>query len=147
MREAHHCDTNEQLLDRARTLNEGFGEPMGDAEVIKCAVSAWEKTATGENWFGRGNYGSRLALADVDQLVGDPYALSLLNWLKAHNGPNSKFMIADGLSDRLGWPRRRLPEARRSLIKLGYVTVLRRPSQLHGPGLYSLTPRDTKCIS
>ena len=63
MKEAHHCDNYEQLLDRARTLNEGFGRPMEDAEVIKCLASAWEKTVNGENWFGRGNYGSRLALS------------------------------------------------------------------------------------
>ena len=138
MREVHHCDTYEQLLDRARTLNEGFGEPMEATEVIRCTASAWEKTSKGENWFGRGEHGSRLALAEVDRLVGDPYALSLLNWLKAHNGPNSQFMIADGLADVLAWPRRRFSGARRALVTLGYVTVLRRPSQRYGPGLYAL---------
>ena len=78
MQEANHCDTYEQLLDRAHALNEGFGEPMGDTEVIKCAASAWDKTVEGNSWFGRGNHGSRLALAEVDQLVSDPYALTLL---------------------------------------------------------------------
>jgi hypothetical protein len=56
-------------------------------------------------------------------------------------------MIADGLSDKLGWPRRRLPEARRALIKLGYVTVIRRPSQRHGPGLYTLTSRQSRGVT
>jgi hypothetical protein len=110
MQEANHCDTNEQLLDRARMLNGHFGEPMKDTEVINCAASAWDKTVNGNNWFGRGNYGSRLALAEVDRLVSDPYALALLNWIEAHHGPDNTFMVADGLvrEHLKGWPRRQL---------------------------------------
>ena len=37
MKEAHHCDTYEQLLDRAETLNQEYVEPMQQAEVAKIA--------------------------------------------------------------------------------------------------------------
>ena len=129
MDEANNCDTYEKLLDRARTLNEGFGEPMEAAEVIRCTASAWKKAARGENWCGRG----RSRQAEVDRLVGDPYVLSLLDWLKVHHGPDNTFMIADGLADVLGWPRRRLPAARRSLIAMGYLTVVRAAHSQHVP--------------
>jgi hypothetical protein len=139
MDEANDCDTYEKLLDRARTLNDGFGEPMEATEVIRCTASAWEKTARGENWCGRG----RSRQAEVDRLVSDPYTLALLDWLKVHNGPDSRFMIANGLADVLGWPLRKLVTARASLIKLGHIVVLRRPSQRHGPGLYALKHQPT----
>ena len=132
MDEANDCDTYEKLLDRARTLNEGFGEPMEATEVIRCATSAWNKTAKGENWCGRG----RSRQVEVDRLVGDPYTLALLDWLKAHHGPDNTFMIADGLADVLGWPRRRLSSARRSLIEMGYLAVVRAAHNQHGPALY-----------
>jgi hypothetical protein len=141
MREAPYCDSYEQMLDRARTLNENFGEPMEVSEVIKCATSAWGKTNQGENWFGRGNYGSRLSAVEVDQLVSDPYTLTLLNWLKAHHGPNNTFMVADGLVHEhlKGWPRRQLSQSRRKLMDMGYLTVVRANSQ-RGPALYCWGP-------
>jgi hypothetical protein len=141
MQEANHCDTNEQLLDRARMLNGHFGEPMKDTEVINCAASAWDKTVNGNNWFGRGNYGSRLALAEVDRLVSDPYALALLNWIKAHHGPDNTFMVADGLvrEHLKGWPRRQLSRSRRTLVEMGYLIVVRAHSK-SGPAKYRWGP-------
>jgi hypothetical protein len=106
---------------------------MQQAEVSKIATSAWGYTERGENLFGR--HGSILALDEIDRLVDDPYALSLLNWLKAHHKPDNTFMVADGLGELLGWPRRRLPEARQSLLKRGYLKLVRGASQ-HGPALY-----------
>jgi hypothetical protein len=137
MREAHHCDTYEQLLDRAHTLNENFGEPMEASEVIGRAVSAWKKTAKGENWFRCG----RSRQSEVDRLVGDPYTLALLDWLKAHNGPDSRFMVADGLTREhlKGWSRRQLASARRALIERGYLAVVRDHSQ-YGPAMYRWGP-------
>ena len=37
MREAHHTDNYEQLLDRVETLNQEYVEPMLEAEVAKIA--------------------------------------------------------------------------------------------------------------
>jgi hypothetical protein len=53
MREAHHVDDFEQLLDRVETLNQEYLEPMQQAEVTKVAESAWKYTERGENRFGR----------------------------------------------------------------------------------------------
>ena len=47
MREAHHCNSYEQLLDREETLNQEYVEPMLEAEVAKIAKSAWGITGTG----------------------------------------------------------------------------------------------------
>ena len=138
MKEAHHVDDFEQLLDRAETLNQELVEPMQRAEVAKIATSTWGYTERGENLFGR--HGSILALDEIDRLVDDPYALSLLNWLKAHHKPDNTFMVADGLAELLGWPRRRLPEARQSLLRRGYLKLVRGASQ-HGPALYRWLPR------
>jgi hypothetical protein len=138
MKEAHHVDDFESLLDCAETLNQEFVEPMQQAEVSKIATSAWGYAERGENLFGR--HGSILALDEIDRLVDDPYALSLLNWLKAHHKPDNTFMVADGLGELLGWPRRRLPEARQSLLRRGYLKLVRGASQ-HGPALYRCRPK------
>ena len=37
MRQAHHVDTFDEVLDVARTANDNFLPPMKDAEVIKIA--------------------------------------------------------------------------------------------------------------
>jgi hypothetical protein len=132
-REAHHCDDFEQLLDRARTLNEEFADPMPDGEVATITRSIWNYTAEGRNRFGQ--HGSWLPLADVDALIVEPFTLALLGYLKAHNGPNSTFWIADGLADLWGWPRRKLSEARERLIKAGRIVRISRPRPGH-PALY-----------
>ena len=93
-REAHHCDDFEQLLDRAQTLNTDFAQPMADREIRKIACSVWEMTVEGRNRFGQ--RGSWLPTAQVDELVADPHTLALLSYLKAHNGPDRRFWVADG---------------------------------------------------
>ena len=135
--EANHVDDFESLLDRVETLNQEYVEPMQQAEVAKIATSAWRITERGENLKGR--HGSILGQNEIDQLVDDPYALSLLNWLKAHHKPDNTFMIADGLGELLGWPRRRLPDAHRSLLRRGYLKLVRGNSE-YGPALYCWLP-------
>jgi hypothetical protein len=53
MREAHHVNDFEQLLDRAETLNREYVEPMQHAEVVKIAKRAWGYTERGEKRFGQ----------------------------------------------------------------------------------------------
>lgn len=119
-REAHACDDFDQLLDRAQWLNEQFAVPMEASRVVGVARSVWTMTTQGRNRFGR--HGSFLSVADVDSLVSDPYLLALLNWLKAHNGPDSEFWVADGLASILGWPRRQFANARRRAIESGRIS-------------------------
>jgi len=132
-REAHHCDDFEQLLDRAKTLNEEFAEPMAEAEITGIVRSIWKYTSEGRNRFGQ--HGSWLPKADVDALIAEPFTLALLDHLQAHNGRDSTFWIADGLADVWGWPRRKLPEARERLIKAGRIIRIGRPRPGH-PALY-----------
>ena len=46
-REAHACDDFDALLDRARTLNDDFAEPMNDARVVSTVKSVWRMTVEG----------------------------------------------------------------------------------------------------
>ena len=110
MKFASSCANLHQLLDHARMLNQKFLPPLPDAEVAATAASAWKY---------------RMRVADIDALVADPHALSLLQWLQVHNGPNAEFMVANGLENLLGWPRLRFYQARQRLIDEGRITKVR----------------------
>ena len=60
----------------------------------------------------------------------------LLSYLRANNGPDSTFWVADGLTNTLGWRRQRLAASRNSLIRRGYIKRLRGGNQYTGPALY-----------
>jgi hypothetical protein len=90
MRNAHHVENFDELLDVARTFNDDCLPPMEDIEVITAAQSAWDYTVRGENRFGQ--FGAYVPLDLVNRLATiNPDALALLNVLKARNGPNSIF--------------------------------------------------------
>jgi hypothetical protein len=81
---------------------------------------------------GRNGFGQHrlwLTTADVDALVAKPYAVALLNWLKAHNKSDST--VADGLADTPGWARRQFKNARQYLIDAGWNIALIRPRPGH----------------
>ena len=135
MRQAHHVDTFDELLDVARTANDNFLPPMGDAEVIKIAQSAWDYTQRGDNRFG--HFGAYVPLELVTRLATtNPDALALFNVLKARNGPNSVFPIANAMADTaiaLGW--RRMANARKLIVNLGLVEQVS-PQTRHRPARY-----------
>ena len=135
MREAHHCDSYEQLLDRAETLNQEYVEPMLEAEVAKIAKSAWGITERGGNRFGR--HGGYAPLELVQSLAPvNPDALALYITLRAHNGPDSVFPIANAMADStigLGW--RRFAVARKTIIEQGLVIQVT-PQTRHKPAFY-----------
>jgi Bifunctional DNA primase/polymerase, N-terminal/Primase C terminal 1 (PriCT-1) len=133
MREAHHVDDFEQLLDRAETLNQEYVEPMPEAEVAKIATSAWGYTERGENRFGQ--HGAWFPEAEVDLLVAEQDAFILLAYLRAKQGPDSTFMITNGLSKTFSWGRQRLSAARELLIQRGYLRRLRHATN-NSPALY-----------
>jgi hypothetical protein len=134
MREAHHVDDFEQLLDRAETLNQEYVEPMQQAEVTKIAESAWRKTEAGDNWFGR--TGVWFSTDEANELiVNHPDEHRLLSFLRANNHPDSTFWVANGLSEVFGWSRPRFATAREKLIQLGYLYRLRHATN-NQPALY-----------
>ena len=135
MREAHHTDNYEQLLDRVETLNQEYVEPMLEAEVAKIAKSAWGITERGDNRFGR--HGGYAPLELVQCLAPvNPDALALYITLRAHNGPDSVFPIANAMANStigLGW--RRFAVARKAIIEQGLVIRVT-PQTRHKPAFY-----------
>jgi hypothetical protein len=137
MREAHHVDDFEQLLDRVETLNQEYVEPMPQCEVQKIANSAWGKTEAGDNWFGQ--TGVRFLTWEVNELIeSSPDDYLLLSYLRANQKPDSTFWIANGLAETFGWSRQRLAATRESIIRRGYVYRLRHASN-NLPALYRWT--------
>ena len=105
-RAAHNCDDFEQLLDYAQTRNAELGEPMPDMEVLKVAKSVWKMQIEGRNRFGQ--FGAYVPLQLSRKLARTPDAYALYGVLKAENGPNSIFPIANAMAETvigLGWYR------------------------------------------
>jgi hypothetical protein len=140
MGQAHYCDDLDTLLDVARTFNErNLSPPLDDKEVIKTANSAWGKTSSGTNRFGK--TGAWLSTAEVNLLLPRlPDALVLLTHVRANNRPNRDFMVANGLVALLPMSRVRLARARKALLDLGFLEQ-RRPARQHQPALYQWHPQ------
>jgi primase-like protein len=132
--EAHHVDDFDQLLDRALTLNDQFGEPMEVTEVTTVAKNIWKMQIEGRNHVGQ--HGVWFPAAEAVSLAKNHQdALVLLTFLRFSNGRDRTFWVANGLTEVLGWQRKRLAAARTALISLGYLRRMRAASQ-HGPALY-----------
>jgi hypothetical protein len=133
-RAAHSCDDFEQLLDYAKTKNEQLGEPMEDARVVSTARSVWKMTREGRNRFGQ--HGAYVSLNLSRALARTPDAYALYGVLKAENGPDSIFPIANGMAGTaIGLRRYRLANARTVIIGLGVVEEVC-PQTRHRPALY-----------
>jgi hypothetical protein len=108
MKNAHHCDNLESLLDVARTENAEMLPPMDDAEVVKVAASAWSYEEAGQNFVNR-----RVVVVshdEVDNLMSaSPDAFMLLYVLRRHHW-DRPFVIANAMADTMpggGWRRHR----------------------------------------
>lgn len=135
MRSARHCDDFDAALDVARTCNDQFSPPLPDYEVIKIVRSAWTYTELGENRFGQ--HGVFFTTGEVNQLLAaDPDVLMLKLVLKANNGPDREFMIANGMCERMRWGRKRFARARLRLEQQGVIVQVRPPTTENGPALY-----------
>jgi hypothetical protein len=134
MRQARHCDDFDSLLDCARTCNDGFCPPLADDEVLKVARSAWDYTERGQNRFGQ--TGAWFSTEEANILITtDPDKFLLLAFLRANNGPESTFMVANGLGDKIHMPRKRLAATRRRLEQTD-LDMVRPASRYGGPALY-----------
>jgi hypothetical protein len=129
---AHYVASFDELLAYARSRNAEFGELMPDAEVIHTAGNIWGYECKGTNWFGAGPERQ----AEIDGLIAEPYIIALLEWCKVHHSRDNTLMLADGLSERLGWPRRAVPNARRSLVARGLLVRVKQGNAYSGPSLY-----------
>lgn len=124
MREAHHCEDFDQLLDLAVTFNENCTPPLPPEIVTKTARSAWSYTVRGDNWFG----GAEIVAIPhdvVDHLATtDPHAYALLSILKRHHRGRDQFVVASGLATAMEWDGRRFLKARRSLEACGLIRCI-----------------------
>jgi hypothetical protein len=129
MRTARTCASVDDLIAVARVRNAECSPPQSDMEVLKIAASAWGYEQRGQNRFGR--TGAFLPTSEVNGLIAEPNVLLLLTFLKANNRPTSKFMIANGLAERLRLSRKSLAVARKRLIELEYIVQIRAASGGH----------------
>jgi hypothetical protein len=138
MRNAHHCDDLNTLLDVAGTRNAQFCPPLEDDEVVKVATSAWGYTERNENWFGLGR---RVALPHktVDRLAApDPHAYALLSILKRWHGGKDQFVLAKEMADKLGWSLPTFKGARKHLEDEGEIRCITRGGKgPHDPPRYA----------
>ena len=107
---------------------------MEDAEVVKISKSVWKMQCEGRNRFGQ--FGAYVPLNLSRALARTPDAYALYGVLKAENGPNSIFPIANAMAETvigLGWYR--LARARKVIIGLGLVEQVC-PQTRHKPALY-----------
>jgi hypothetical protein len=124
MKQAHHCDTLEALLDVAVTFNGDLTQPLDNAEVTKVAMSAWHYEETGQNYVGK--HGAFFATNEcVSLITTDQDAFVLLAFLRASNKPDATFPVANGLADKFGWTLKRIAAARHRLINSGYIKRVR----------------------
>jgi hypothetical protein len=115
------------VMASAIARNATFTPPLPEAEVIAIAKSAWEYTAQGRNWFGRGAVVS--SHDEVDELMSDNLdAFALLMKLRWHNwGPT--FIVANAMAESLpggGWDRERFAAARAALVAAGKIKLVKR---------------------
>jgi len=125
------CDDFDQFVDAVRTWCEGrFESRETDAEIIRQCHSVW-------TWRGgRKRVMNHVVESPIwTRLIANPDILALFAYLSAENGRAAEFMIADGLADARGWPRRFVTEGRRALLDIGIVECVRRPRK-YSPGLY-----------
>jgi hypothetical protein len=134
MRQAHSCENLDALLNAARVFNDHCSPLLTDDEVIRTARSAWDYTAAGRNRFGQ--HGAWIPVELSRKLARHPYACALYVVLRAENGPDSVFPIANamaGTTINFGW--RRFAQARKVVTSLGLVEKVS-PQTQHKPALY-----------
>jgi hypothetical protein len=159
-REVSFCDTFEDLLDAARTLNEeipdrfaGF-EPLVDEVVIKRAAQVWKDREAGQltRWLGRNatvtiTADEQAKLCAMDRNGAD--AVVLLIKLRAEHGARCKrgemFALAAEAMARAQtiprWHWKRYAAATKLLLRAGFIVLVckHRPMINGGrPALYSL---------
>jgi hypothetical protein len=137
-RAAHSCATFDMLIGIARQFNlEHCTPPLADEEVTRVAASIWRYEQAGTNRFGL--TGSWLPTALARELSTDPYLAALIMRLQAENRPDATFMVTNTFANVLGWPLRKLQDARRAAIDQGYIVQLSKPHQGHA-ALYGFGP-------
>ena len=136
-REAAFCETFDELLDVAQTLNANFYPPLSDAEVIKRARQVWKAVENGniEPWLGRASVGKTRA-EEIHKLLSSGRqgsdAFTLLMFLRTQHGARCSrgktFAIAakdmHQAQSLPGWCSKRITAARRILLDAGKIVQI-----------------------
>ena len=142
LRHAPFVDDLDFLVDVTRTRNMDCMPPLGDAEVLKIAASAWKYQQEGRNLVGRG-HAVVMPHGLIDGLMNEsPDAFLLLMLLKRHHW-GCEFVVANALAPSMpggGWTLRRLQKARKKLIHQGYIKLVRRAGY-RSPPVYRLSKK------
>jgi hypothetical protein len=137
MKCARACQSLDELLAEAEDFNIMHCSPPEDADkVVGIARRAWCYTEEGRNRFGQ--HGAWFPLDEINALTVPNHqdVLVLLTFLRGNNGPDARFMIANGLTKTLGWGLQRLRKARKLLVTLRYVREVRSASGRGGAARY-----------
>jgi hypothetical protein len=122
------------FVDWAREHNGKFGEPMMETEIFDTAKSVFGYLERGE--LRTGEHGAWFRKQQAQELAREPYLFALIAWLKAQNGPDAEFWIANGLAAaHLDWPVDQLRSARNRAIQLGWIEIITQPAKGRN-GLY-----------
>ena len=123
LEQVRHCDTLAALLDVLRTRNLDCEPQLADDVLIAIASSAWRYEDEGRNLIGRGR-SVVTPHSVIDQLISENQdAFVLLTLLQRHHWGRS-FVLANAMSDRLGWSRKRFAVTRRFLHALGFIKLV-----------------------
>jgi hypothetical protein len=134
MRAAGKAQSLDELTMIGKQYNlERFSPMLEQSEVDSVAEQAWGYQQRGENRFTQ--HAAVIPIGLVEQLVDDMYLSHLVMFLKAHHGPYSIFMVADGLAEKFGWSLLKLRETRRKALELSIIRLVKKPCR-NSPGLY-----------
>jgi hypothetical protein len=145
LRQARVCDTKDDLLDVALTINADFIPPLPEQEVRWTVDSAWSYQITGRNQVGRGSY-VHTSKNDLRAFMAKP------NWLDAmaldlmlrleHGARSEPFAVVPpaiaqaNLLPGLGW--RRIWAARSACVAMGRLILVHKGGGPGNPNLYRL---------
>jgi Bifunctional DNA primase/polymerase, N-terminal/Primase C terminal 1 (PriCT-1) len=134
MRNAHHVETFDELLDVARTFNQFHCQPpLEDSEVIATAQSAWSYEDRGLNFAG-GARGLSIPFEAGDKLArgdgGDAFVL--LYHIQRKHWDRDRFILANSFAESLGWTLRRFRRARSLLVEVGRIYLVSKGGRWDG---------------
>jgi hypothetical protein len=135
MRAAHHCSSLEEVVNIARTRNGECDPPMEESEIMTTASSAWDYQLNNRNYVGSGQHGAYMRFEEATRLMTMPDTLALLVYLRTTQGPWSRFMIPNTLTEQFRWDIRRLRSARTMLIDLRHIRLIK-AAHTGSPALY-----------
>ena len=126
-----YCGDEDQLVDAAATwAGNALATALSSAEIRKTCRSVWQYQG------GRKRVVHKMVSpGQYVKLCEKPQILGVFAYLAAENGPDAQFMIADGLAEARGWPRRLVPTAREIMLQIGVIKRVGRMGKA-GPYLY-----------